>query len=648
MTGEHDRQSEIGGGPAVRPVSLLHMRALVRRCAAIGVFAFAAAAHAQPTEIFPISKVQRGQTGYGLTTFAGTTPERFTFEVVSVVKNFLPKQDIILVKSDDPKLAVSGFWQGMSGSPLYLDDKLVCAFSYGFRFNKVALGGCTPISYMKREGDAFRRGKVVQAAGGTFKTVQPMAASLDDWRRLTPTVDAAEAMAALGPTRKSWLSSAPLPAPVARPASLDDQTMTASVPLSISGFSAPAFGQLEKLFGDSNIVPVRAGGASGSTGTTSGKTEGGPTQFVPGAPLAVELIRGDMSAVGICTVSYVEGDKVLSCGHPIFQTGETYAPVATASIHAVIPSAQSAFLMGTSLNEIGSLVQDRQAAIVADTGLRSPTIPVDITITSGTDKHIEKGTFHVEILNNKFLTPSLAGAAVMNSVNYYLPDRDDVTARVESSVLIKGLEPINFVDYIYANDGAASVMGAVRGLRVLVPLLLNPYAPVSIERVDLKVDLRFEANYGEIKEVKIPTAELMVGHNLLKVAMSTWDGKDIVEDVPVDVPASLAGSIVQLEVCAGDAAKLDAPPPVDLPSLLHAFRSLLPGNIWSVTLYPADEGIALDGKLVRDLPQSALDKLHPQSHTQRAQLYKPISRTKSPAKRVINGTSSTLVRVRAR
>jgi len=648
---EDECSNENGGGSGAGPVSLLHMRALVRRCAAIGVFVCAAAAHAQPTEIYPVAKVQRGQTGYGLTTFAGTKPERFTFEVVSVVKNFLPKQDIILVKSDDPKLAVSGFWQGMSGSPLYLDDKLVCAFSYGFRFNKVALGGCTPIAYMKREGDAFRRGKAIQAAGGTFKTVQPMAASFDDWRRLTPTVDAAEAMAALGPTRKSWLLSAPLPAPVARPPALDDQTMTASVPLSISGFSAPAFGQLEKLFGDSNIVPVRAGGAGGSTGSSSSggsKAEGGPTQFVPGAPLAVELIRGDMSAAGICTVSYVEGDKVLSCGHPLFQTGETYAPVSTASIHTVIPSAQSAFVMGTPMNEIGSLVQDRQAAIVADTGLRTPTIPVDISITSGTDKHVETGTFHVQILNNKFLTPSLAGAAVMNAINYYLPDRDDVTARVESSVAIKGFEPIHFVDYVYANDGAASVMGAVRGLRVLVPLLLNPYAPISIDRVDLKVDLRFEANYGEIKEVKIPTADLLVGHNVIKVAMSTWDGKDIIEDVPVDVPANLAGSIVQLEVCAGDSAKLDAPPPVDLPSLLTAFRSLLPGNVWSVTLYPADEGVALDGKLVRDLPASALDKLHPQSHTQRAQLYKPIARTKSSAKRVVNGTSTTLVRVRAR
>jgi SpoIVB peptidase S55 len=621
------------------------MRGFVRHCAAVGVFACATLAHAQPAEIFPVSKVQRGQTGYGLTTFAGTKPERFTFEVVSVVKNFLPKQDIILVKSDDPKMAVSGFWQGMSGSPLYIDDKLVCAFSYGFRFNKVALGGCTPIEYMKHEGDAVRRGKVVQPAGVAYKTVQPMAASLEDWRRLTPTVDAAEAMAALGPVRRSWLLSAPLPSPVARPPAVDDQVVTASVPLSIGGFSAPAFGQLQKLFGESNIVPMRAGGTSGGTG---GKLEAGPTQFVPGAPLAVDLIRGDMSAVGICTVSYVDGDKVLSCGHPIFQTGETYAPVATATIHAVVPSAQSAFLMGTSINEIGSLVQDRQAAIVADTGLRSPTIPVDITITSGTDKHVEKGSFHVELLNNKFLTPSLAGAAVMNAINYYLPDKDNVTARVESRVQLAGQEPINFVDYVYANDGAASVMGAVRGLRVLVPLLLNPYAPVAIQRVELKVDLRFEANYGEIKEIKIPGSELAVGHNVLEVLMSTWDGKDVTEEVPVDVPASLAGGIVQVEVCAGDAAKLDAPPPVDLPSLLHAFRSLLPGNIWAVTLYPADEGVALDGKLVRDLPQSALDKLHPQSHTQRAQLYKPIARTKSPSRRVVNGSSSTLVHVRAR
>jgi hypothetical protein len=199
---------------------------------------------------------------------------------------------------------------------------------------------------------------------------------------------------------------------------------------------------------------------------------------------------------------------------------------------------------------------------------------------------------------------------------------------------------------MYANDGAGSVMGGVRGLRVLVPLMLNPYQPVQIEGVEMKVDLSFEANFGEIKEVKLPTPELIPGaRNMVQVLMSTWDGKDIVESVPVDVPASLAGSIVSLEVTAGDSAKLDAAPPVDLPSLMAAFRKLLPGNVWAVTLYPADEGVAIEGKLVRDLPASAADKLHPQTHTQRAAAFKVMARTVAPAKRVVNGSATTLVRV---
>ncbi|HEY1558725.1 MAG TPA: hypothetical protein VGF94_28075 [Kofleriaceae bacterium] len=587
--------------------------------------------------------MHRGQTGYGLTTIAGTTPERFTFEVVDVVHEFLPKQDIILVKSDDPKMQVTGFWQGMSGSPLYIEDKLVCAFSYGFRFNKVALGGCTPIDYMKHEGlDTYRRGRVAAAKiAGAPGVVVPEAATMADWHRLTPKLDAQAAMDALGPARSNWLLSAPLPQPVARPIE-DGETMTASVPLSVAGFSAPAFAELGKVLGDSTLVPMRAGGGAGTS------TEAGPTKFVMGGAIAVELIRGDMSAAAIGTVSYVDGNKVLAFGHPMFQTGETYAPVATAEVHTIVPSAQSAFVMASPMTEIGTLTQDRQAAIAADTSLRTPTIPVDITITSAAGAHKETGTFHTEILDNKFLTPAIAGAALMNAVNYYLPDRTDVTARVESTVRIEGRDPIQFVDYMYGNEGAMSVMGAVRGLRVMVPLMLNPYAPVRIQRVDVNVDLTFDANYGDIKEMEVPTGELIPGaRNHIKVVMGTYDGRDVVDEVPVDVPADLAGSIVQLEVTAGDSARLDAAPPVDLPSLLSAFRKLLPGTVWAVTLYPADEGVALEGKLVRDVPPSVLDKLHPQSHTQRVSSYKPIARTIAPAKRVVNGQSVMLVRVRA-
>ena len=168
----------------------------------------------------------------------------------------------------------------------------------------------------------------------------------------------------------------------------------------------------------------------------------------------------------------------------------------------------------------------------------------------------------------------------MNAINYYLPDRDDVTARVESTVRIKGAEPIQFTDYLYANDGAGSVMGAVRGLRVLVPLLMNPYAPVDdrARRASRSTSGSRRTTATSRRSGCPPAIWCPASATRVQVLMSTWDGKDVIEDVPVDVPQSLAGSIVHLEVTAGDSAKLDAAPPVDLPSLMAAFRKLLPGT----------------------------------------------------------------------
>src|ERR1051325_1993889 len=109
---------------------------------------------------------------------------------------------------------------------------MVCAFSYGFRFNKVALGGCTPIDYMKKTGDSYRRGQVSQRGGTGPKIVQPAAASMADWKRLAPTVDPQAAMDALGPARSNWLLSAPLPPAVPKPVDTGDGALTAAVPLS--------------------------------------------------------------------------------------------------------------------------------------------------------------------------------------------------------------------------------------------------------------------------------------------------------------------------------------------------------------------------------------------------------------------------------
>lgn len=602
-------------------------------------------AQAEETEIFPLSEVRRGQKGYGLTTMAGTTPERFEFEVIGVNRNFLPKMDIILVKSDDPKLEVTGFWRGMSGSPLFIDGRLACAFSYGYRFNKVAIGGCTPIKYMKREGfraarrmhrDARPRDPDRADAGRSGESPRS-AASMSEWLEVAPERTVESAMAVLGEPREPWLMNSPLPRAPTRPAG-DTGMQPASVPLALSGFSSPAFSQAKEIMEGYPVEPMQAGG--------TGSPDDGPYEFWPGGALAVQLIRGDMSAAATGTVSLVDEDRVLAFGHPLFQAGEIYAPVAAAEVHTVIPSAMNAFVVASPLRELGALVQDRQSTIMADTGLKTHMIPVDIDIRAHAGDELERGSFQVEVLDNRFMTAALAGLAATNAISHYLPDRDHATATIRSEVKLAGYEPLRFTDYVYASQGAQGAIGAARGLRALVPLLMNPFAPVEIERVSLDVDVHYEANVGRIAELRLPVSELPPGQRThVDVVLSRYDGSRVVERVPFDVPANLAGHIVQVEVSAGDSAHVDQAPPRSLDDLVANLRELLPGNVVAVTLRTADEGMAVGGRLIRDLPASALDRLHASAASGHASSFRPLARSVAPTSRVINGKQATLIQV---
>jgi len=604
-----------------------------------------AAASAKPPETFPLSKVRRGQKGYGLTTMKGTQPERFEFEVIGVNENFLPKMDIILVKSDDPKLAITGFWQGMSGSPLFIDGKLTCAFSYGFRFNKVAIGGCTPIDYMKKEGLRDARGieRETQprnpAAGRRARIrLAPTSyrASRADWSRIVPGRDVAAAMTRPvdGTATSPWLLSSTLPKRPAKPAGWETGLSAASVPLAMSGFSPSAFAKAKELFADFPLEPMQAGG--------TGSTNRGPSEFTLGGSISVQLVRGHMSIAGTGTVSYLDGNKVLAFGHPMFQAGELYAPVTTAEVHTVIPSAMSAFVVASPMREVGSLIHDRQSTIAADTTLQTPMIPMHIEVEADG----RKGRFDVELLNNRFFTPTLANISAMSAISLYMPDRDKATVLVKSKVTLRGHKPIVFTDHLYAEDGALSAIAGARGMRVLVPLLLNPFAPVEITGIELKAQVTYDTNFGNLHALRLPVSELPPGkRTYVTVELERYDGKKISERVPFDVPADLAGSIVKLEVTAGDAARIEAAPPETLEDLLEIFRSLLPGNTYAVTLYTANEGVAIGGRIVRDLPPSVADRLHPTSDTETTAIYRAMARSVSPASRVINGSLSTLIKV---
>jgi hypothetical protein len=461
-----------------------------------------------------------------------------------------------------------------------------------------------------------------------------------EWLQAAPGGDVASAMDQLGPSRKPWLMRTPLPPAPVRPAGADGGNgMAASaVPLALSGFSTPAFAKAKQIMARYPIEPMQAGG--------TGNASAGPTKFSLGGSLAVQLVRGDMSAAATGTVSFVDHSRVLAFGHPLFQAGELYAPVAAAEVHTVIPSAMSAFVVASPLRELGALVQDRQSTIMADTGLKTGMIPLDIYVDSKQGLRDENGEFHVELLNNRFMTPALAGLSTMNAISYYLPDRDRATVRIDSTVSLRGYEPLEFTDYLYSSDGAGSAIGGARGLRALVPLLMNPFAPVDIQGIQLRVEISYDTNFGRIRELRLPESELPPGERTyVDVVLSRFDGKEVVDRVPFDVPESLAGHIVKLEVTSGDSADLDVAPPRSLDDLVAALRGMLPGTVYAVTLHTANEGVAVDGQLIHDLPASAIDKLHTGGSSQRARVYRPIARSVSPAPRVVDGSGSTVIRV---
>jgi hypothetical protein len=597
--------------------------------ALLGCALAAAPALAKGPEIFPLSQVRKGQKGYGLTVFEGTKAERFEFEVVGVLKKALPKQDLILVRSGDQKIIERGFARGMSGSPLFIEGKVACAFSYGFPFSKGQIGGCTPIEYMLEDSRKPLRGMEKAAL-----------ASAEEWDKLQPlkrAIAAFDGEIDRGPG-DAWLLRAPLPTPPSQPVASygsEGSLARAGIPLSIAGVSRQGFDTLKRVFEPFGIEPVQ--GVSGGGDPTRG-----PQKYEMGAAIGGVLTRGDVSMVGTGTVSYIDGKTISAFGHPFFQMGETYMPATTAEIHAVVPSTNMAFKLSSPLRPLGTLIQDRQASITIDSGRTVDMVPVEIRIKSPNGQEILKS----EVLRHRFLTPPLVGMMVVEAARLLAPDVTDTTVTIDSKLYIKGFGPLSFRDYQYSPDGVGGAITGARALRVLTPLVFNPFAPVRIERVEVDVTIEYKADYTDIDGMRVADLELPYGKKTyVDVVLRPYAGKPYTERIPITIPERLAGEQVKVEVVPGDMARPDIAPPESLDDVMDALKKTYPANTLVVTIYTPDEGVTLGGKVIPNLPDSALDTARPATSTRRGEAYKSITRTVVPSKRVVQGRAELTIKV---
>jgi hypothetical protein len=585
---------------------------------------------AKGPDIFPLSQVRKGQKGYGLTVFQGITPERFEFEVIGVVKNMMPKMDIILVRSDDPKVQLSGMAQGMSGSPLFIDGKLACAFAYSWSFNKVAMGGCTPIEYMVREV----RSAPIPEKEKEREKAEETAGLRDEWDAYKP-LERFAAAQAQSAERDGWLFGAPLPARPPAPAA--QGFVRAGIPLAVNGLGPSAFAMAQKIFAPYHVEPMQGIGGGGDP-------DSGPASFELGGNIAVKMISGDISSAATCTVSYIDGPAVLGCGHPIFGVGKLDIPVATAQIHTIVPSSQIAFKVASPLRVAGALVNDRKAAVVADTERRSQMVPIDVRVKTGRGEQ----ELHSQLAPHRFLTPQLATMTMAAAVELMSPDVIDATMTLRSTVYIKGYDPLTFTDYLYSPEGMSlNAVSTSRGLRALVPLLFNPFEPVKLERIQIEASLAYKADYAELQGLKLPDLELPYDQDTyVDVVLRPYNGKEYTTRIPLRVPRRLAGSLVKLEVVPGNAAKPDSAPPESLAQLVDVLRNkTFPANVLVATLYTPNEGVTLGGRVLPDLPDSALDTARPAAATKLADPYKSILRATVPLKQVVTGKQELVVKI---
>lgn len=573
------------------------------------------------SDTMPVSAIKPGMKGYAVTVFEGTGTDRFEIEVVDTIRNYLPKQDAVLFKSSDPRLEHSGIVGGMSGSPIYIDGKLVGALSYGWRFNKDPLGALTPIGNMLEVGGLPYRPDVLPHPKGKARE------GASGW---------ADTM--LG------LRTDPLPAR-RKPAELDpaEGLTQLTVPLSVAGLSAGPTQMLVDAFG---LAPVRGG--SGGSGDADDKS---PVKWKPGDSVSVVLVRGDSSVAGNGTVTWVgpKGDRLLAFGHSMLNDGPSNVPIATARVHTILASVERSVKLSSPLQIDGLMYQDRQAAIALRTDLRAPMIPVVATI-KGPDPDLPARTYDNEVASGVNLTPNLAAVVLAEGVDEAGRDATEVVVKVVHDIALEtsnGPRDVHIEEEVFFPQGVVGrMLSGSRGIVLLSAALDNPFEVARIRKVRQEVRMEYAAPVDSIEMVRLSDSEVHAGDIArIEVTLRSYKGDARTETLPLRIPDDAGGEEIQIEITGGDYVRPYRPMPGDLDTLITTLATSYPSRAMVASIYRSHEGLSTKHGLLNELPDSVLETLADQSSTQDAVRFKQLARRVIPTKTIIEGQHTVRVNV---
>jgi hypothetical protein len=629
-------------------------RALATRAAVVVVFfglLISAVAVGQvrgsSTAFIPVSEIRPGMRGYGLTVFRGTRPERFDVEVIDVLHNFRPDQDLILIRAEHPILEQAHVVAGMSGSPIYLDgDRLAGAYAYGWPYSTEAVAGVTPIANMVSE---MRR----PVRPDSFPGAQPIATP-GRRRPRAPSARAPRVRAGglrgglpsyLGDELASATTALDLHADrlgLDRPRS-SATLAPAATPLLVGGLDDATVQMLDTQLGRFGLMVLQAGGGGQVTPPPDA-----PTAFAHGSSVGVQLVRGDISATAVGTVTHVDGGRAAAFGHPMLNAGETGLPTAVTRVLHILSSEARSFKIAEPVRSLGTLVQDRQSGIVVDERLEPARVAARVRILGV--EGAPRTEWNVETASHRVLTPVLLTAAINNAVSATAADNTDVMFEATSRVWIAGrTEPVSVVDHGYSHVGASNplALGQLRLFSLLEAIYGNPFEETRASRVEVDLDVRFARETLQILDASTAGREVDPGSTVpVRVVLRRWGQPEEVRLVEVAIPERLAGEDVEIFIQGGGSVRPDVPIARSLDDILDTVRTRYSHTAMMVSLETQARGLRFGGHVVRHLPASALDALQLQNDGDRNRPFVTYDRHVHELGSVVSGTARIELHVR--
>ena len=559
----------------VRPEARLSMLRRLPRIALLcstllGILcAPAHASDAGEPSILPLSKIKAGMQGTGYTIFSGDKVESFRFEVIGVMPNLVgPRRNIVLVRLIGPKVAQMGVAAGMSGSPLFIDGRLIGALSLRFgEFTREAIGGVTPIEEMINDSGP---GKTL-ASGRARTSLSGMAAD----------------------------SSLP-------PSSLIQPIQTQLVS---SGFYPGVLNRFSRQFAALGMADVQGGTVRDSRPQAD---------ISPGTMVAVVLAKGDLSLSGSCTVTVVVKNRIFACGHSILGFGKLSMPLARAHVLATIASPLSPTKVINVGDVIGTVTEDRATAVVAKLGPPPPMIPVELTLEGASNKQ----RFSFEVVDHPQLTPLLVAVSILNGLAASNTSMGESTLQVTGNIAVEGHSSVRLQDTFTPGDQAMPDEYAIAAsLQALfTKLFTNPYEQPKIKKVELRVHSMPEKRWARIDGAWSEKTELVAGDNVIvKVLLRPYRGASFIKEVPIRIPAQAPRGSLRILVSDADtlnrSGRLFTSDPqarlAGLEELILLNNRQQRNDSLYVTLLQPSPTLLLQDKELPDLPASQISVLVP-------------------------------------